>query len=430
MKIWIRLAAVSVGCLALGVALALVLLVRLMHTPPSHTIEALQYLVTSSILALTLGSAALLALSRFLPSLAIKIGVASALATLVAILTVLYTPWMMFASSHDLYLLIIALLYFVATMLAFSFIIATTTTRQLHALHEGAIKIASGDFGSRVEVDGADEVADLAHAFNRMSTDLEQNFVRERQLELARRDLIASVSHDLRTPLAAIRAMVEAINDGVVTEPEAIRRYLGSIQLETQQLAQLIEDLFELSRIESGNLELHLTTVPLPELVFETVEGMRVQAEEKRVDLLAVSGDAVPALALDGPRVQRVLINLIQNAVRHTPSGGRVEVEVSETHGNVCLSVADTGEGIADDDRARVFDQFYRSEKSRSRDGGGAGLGLAIARGIVEAHSGAIRVESRPGHGSRFVVIFPTSVPAVTAKGWESVPEPLALPDR
>ena len=404
MKLWIKLGAVAVGCVALGVGVALVLLIAWLHTPPSHTVAALQYLVTSAVVSLTVGTAALLGLSRFVPNLALKIGFACTFGSVAAIVNVLYTPWMMFASRNDLYILLITLIYFVTISLAFAFIIATATTRQLNALHEGAMKIGSGDFGTSVEVQGADEVADLAKAFNRMSAELERQFERERQMEQARRDLIAAVSHDLRTPLAAIRAMVEAITDGVVTEPETVQRYLGLIQQESRHLGQLIEDLFELSRIESGSVELQLASVPLAELVTETVEVMRIQAEERGVELQAVCDGEVPALALDGPRIQRVLINLIQNALRHTPPGGQVQVEVGRSDGHVEVAVADTGEGIAPADQAHVFDQFYRGEKSRSRDSGGAGLGLAIARGIVEAHRGSIRVESNRGQGARFVV--------------------------
>jgi signal transduction histidine kinase len=404
MNVWLRLGAVAAGCVALGVGIALVLLVELLHTPPSHTVEALKYLVSSAIVSLAVGAAVLLGLSRFLPNLALKIGVASTFASVAAILIVLFTPWMMFTSRNDLYLLLITLIYFVTISIAFAYIIATATTRQLRALHEGAIRVASGEFGAKVDVQGADEVADLAQAFNRMSLELGRHFERERQLEKARRDLIASVSHDLRTPLASIRAMVEAINDGVVSDQETVGRYLGLIQQETQRLGQLIEDLFELSRIESGSLELRLASVPITELVTEAVEGLRIQAEEKGVELEAVCRTDVPVLPLDGPRIQRALVNLIQNAVRHTPPGGQVHVDVGRENGHVRVAVVDTGEGIAPEDQPHVFDQFYRGEKSRSRGSGGAGLGLAIARGIIEAHRGSIRVESSPGKGSRFVV--------------------------
>jgi signal transduction histidine kinase len=403
-KSWMRLSAVVIACVATGVVVALVLLVTWLHTSSSHTVEALQYLITSAAVSLALGALALLLLSRYLPNLALKIGVASAFASAAAILNVLYTPWMMFSSRNDLYLLLITLIYFVTISLAFAFIIATITTRQLQALHLGATRIASGKFGTRVQVQGTDEIADLANAFNRMSTELEQHFARERQLEHARRDLIAAVSHDLRTPLTSIRAMVEAINDGVVHDKETERRYLGLIQSETEHLGRLIEDLFELSRIESGSLELKLSTIPLAELVSETVEVMKIQGQKKGVEVLVKYEGETPALPLDGPRIQRVLVNLIQNAIRHTPAGGRVQVQVGRRNGHVEVTVADSGEGIAPEDRSRVFDQFYRGEKSRSRESGGAGLGLAIAKGIVEAHCGSIQVESNHGKGSRFVV--------------------------
>lgn len=406
MRIWLRLAVIALLCLALATGVALLLLVELLHDPPSHVEEALLYLVTSGVLSLIVGTAAMLILSRYVPSLGLKTGVAFLFGSAAAIVNVMFTPWLMFASRTDFYLLIITLLYFVLISLAFAFIIATTTTRQLQALHQGALEVAEGRFGVTVDVQGADEVADLARAFNRMSLELGQYFDRKQQLEQARRDLIAAVSHDLRTPLASIRAMIEAINDEVVTEPAAVKRYLGLIQQESQHLGQLIEDLFELSRIESGSLELRLSSVPLPELVLETVDGLRVQAEERGVELEAICENDVPPLPLDGPRIQRVLINLIQNAVRHTPPGGHVQVEVARDADHVRLAVVDTGEGIAPEDQSRIFDQFYRGEKSRTRDGRGAGLGLAIARGIVEAHRGSIQVESQPGMGARFVVTF------------------------
>jgi two-component system sensor histidine kinase ResE len=198
--------------------------------------------------------------------------------------------------------------------------------------------------------------------------------------------------------------MVEAINDGVVTQPVEVKRYLSLIQQESEHLGQLIEDLFELSRIESGTLELHLTPIPLSELVMETVDGLQIQARERGVHLEARCDGAAPDQMLDGPRIQRVLVNLIQNAIRHTPRDGEVCVEVAYRDGGIRVAVSDTGEGITAEDQKHVFDRFFRGERSRSRESGGTGLGLAIARGIVEAHRGTIRVQSSPGQGARFVV--------------------------
>jgi len=400
----LRFAAVAFVCLALGAGIALLLFVELLHAPLSHTIEALEYFLTSGLVSLLVGAVTLLIAARFVPRLGVKVGIASIAGSVAAILNVIYTPLLMFSARSDLYILVTTLLYVLAISLAFAFLVGTSLTRQLRALHDGALRLASGQFGATVEVRGIDEVAGLGRAFNRMSTELGASFERQRRLEEERRNLIAAVSHDLRTPLASIRAMIESLNDGVVSEPEAVQRYLGLIQQETDRLEQLIEDLFELSRIESGDFELRLTSIPVTELVTETVDGLQAQAEKKGVVLQAICRTAVPPLLLDGPRMERVLVNLIQNAVRHTPSGGEVRVEVDGQDGHVQVTVSDTGEGITAEDQPHIFDRFYRGEKSRSRESGGAGLGLAIARGIVEAHRGRIQVESNPGRGSRFIV--------------------------
>ncbi len=290
--------------------------------------------------------------------------------------------------------------------LALAIVVGFVVSKQIKPLHEGARRLAAGHFDTRVSVDGRDEVADLAKTFNRMSAELGESFARQRHMEEERRQMMAAVSHDLRTPLSSLRVMIEAINDGVVSDPAEIRRYLRLMQQESENLGKLIDDLFELVRLESGGIELRLAAVPLIELVTETVDGMSAQAQERGIELRAICPPELPALVIDGPRMQRVLFNLIQNALHHTPTGGTVEVEVRRAGEHVELLVTDTGSGIAPEDRAHVFERFYRGDKARSRsnDGAGAGLGLAIARGIVEAHRGSITVESPPGKGARFVV--------------------------
>ncbi len=404
MTVWGRLAAVVSLCFAIGVLLAWVLFVTWLHAPPSHVREALWYLVSSGLISLSVGFAAMYLVTRLVPSLWMKIVIASVIGSVAAIVDVIYTPLLMFAEKADKDILIITMLYFLALSCAFAFLVAAFTTGQIRALHQGALRLASGQFGTSVRVTGADEIADLGAAFNRMSCEMGASFERQRQLEQERRDLMSAVSHDLRTPLASLRAMVEAINDGVVTEPEAVHRYLGLIQRETEHLGSLIEDLFELARIESGSMELRLSSVPLGELVIEAVDSLRLEADEKGVLLQTVQHGDVPPLALDGPQMQRVFVNLIQNAIRHTPAGGQVQVELGRENGQVAVAVTDTGEGISPEDRPHVFERFYRGEKSRSRESGGAGLGLAIARGIVEAHQGTIQLEHGAERGSRFVI--------------------------
>jgi signal transduction histidine kinase len=406
MKLWVKLAEVAAACLIAGLILSAFLLADWLHAPGHHTEVALRYLLITGVISLLAGVAALILASHFVPNLGVKIALASLFGSIAALINVVVTPLLMFSERSDKYILVITLLYFVVISLAFAAIVGVFTTQQIHTLHDGVRRLAAGRFGERVAVQGTDEVADLARTFNALSVQLAASMERERLLESERRDMIAAISHDLRTPLASIRAMVEAINDRVVTDEAEVRRYLHLIQHESENLARLIEDLFELARIESGSLELRLESVPLTDLVTETVESLRLQAQEKGVDLRSHCDAAVGALALDGPRMQRVLINLIENAVRHTPSGGAVDVAVEREDGHVRLAVADTGEGIAAEDRPHVFERFYRGDKARSRATGssGAGLGLAISRAIVEAHHGTIDLESTPGEGTRFVV--------------------------
>ncbi|MGH2442068.1 MAG: sensor histidine kinase [Chloroflexota bacterium] len=409
MKVWVRAAIFVSGCLAVGLALSLLLLVSWLRAPQHHVVVAVQYLLVSGVVSLGLGVVGLFAASRYAPTLGIKIALAALFGSAAALINILVTPLLMFSERSDKYLLVITLLYFVTISVAFASIIAAFTSHQIRALHQGALELAGGNFESRVEVRGLDELADLSRAFNSMSSELGAAFERQRALERERRELLAAVSHDLRTPLASIRAMTEAINDGVVAQPDDVRRYMHSIQHESERLARLIDDLFELTRIENGTLALRLSSVPISELVAETVQGLLVQAQERNITLEFTSDHDLPVLALDGPRMQQVLVNLIQNALRHTQPGGRVRVAVQTQENRVMLVVTDTGEGIAPEDQPHVFELFYRGDKSRSRseDGEGAGLGLAIARAIVEAHAGGIRVDSAPGKGARFEVTLP-----------------------
>jgi len=207
--------------------------------------------------------------------------------------------------------------------------------------------------------------------------------------EAARRQLVAAVSHDLRTPLAALRLLVEAVDDDIVDEPTR-RRYLATMQTHIQSLSAMIDDLFELSRIEAGDIDWAIRRVELAPLVDETVAAMAPEGRARRVEVRSELDGAALVAAADPERIQRVLFNLIRNAIRHTPADGSVVVRAREGSDAVEIEVADSGPGIAPADRAKVFDAFYRGEPHAARDEGGAGLGLAIARAIVETHGGRI----------------------------------------
>jgi signal transduction histidine kinase len=218
-----------------------------------------------------------------------------------------------------------------------------------------------------------------------------------REIEEARRQLVAAASHDLRTPLASLRLLVESIDDGVATG-ETRDRYLKEIRTHVAVLSDLIDDLFELSRIEAGDISWTMRQVELRDLIGDTVAAMRAPAEERGVTIAADLPSGAVIAEANAEKVQRVLFNLIQNAIRHTPADGSVTVRARSAGSGVEVEVADSGEGIPDDDGERVFEAFYRGDAARGEEG--AGLGLAISRAIVEAHGGKIWLEDG-GPGTR-----------------------------
>jgi signal transduction histidine kinase len=310
----------------------------------------------------------------------------------------------MFISEHDRSILLTMLLFASLLAVGFSLYGAAPLARRVEQLRRGTARLADGDLGAEVPAEGRDELAKLAEDFNRMAQRLAEASDREKEAEKSRRDLVAAVSHDLRTPLTSARALIEAVADGVVEDPETQARYLASARSELEKLGRLVEDLFELSRIDAGALRLNLEVASLGDLISDTLSGFKYQAENRGVRLVGEVADGVDPVLANPPRLQRVLYNLVSNALRHTPADGAVFLRAEPAGGMVRVEVSDTGEGIAPEDLPRVFESSFRGERSRTRTptGDGAGLGLAIARGLIEAHGGEISVESRPGHGSRF----------------------------
>jgi len=312
----------------------------------------------------------------------------------------------MFISGHDLSLLLTMLTFAAALSVGFGLLYAMPLSRRIERVRAGTERIAGGQLGSEVRVEGHDEVAGLADDFNRMARALESAAEREREMEKSRRDLVAAVSHDLRTPLASTRALIEALADGVAADPQTERRYLSSAIRELEHLGRLVDDLFELARIDAGLLELTLEEASLHDLISDTISSFQPQAEQRGVRLAGeIVGDVDPVLA-NTPRLQRVLHNLVSNALRHTQEDGTVTLRATREGERARVEVSDTGEGIASEDLPHVFERAFRGERSRTRfekdDAPGAGLGLAIARGLVKAHGGTMDVESDLGRGSRF----------------------------
>jgi two-component system sensor histidine kinase BaeS len=279
--------------------------------------------------------------------------------------------------------------------LAGALLLGQQILRPLDGLRAASRRLAGGDLSARAQASGPRELRELGASFNEMAANLEQLFD-------ARRELVAWASHDLRTPLASLRAMVEALDDGLA-EPE---EYLPAIKAQTQILSGLVEDLFELARIDSGALALELREASLGELVTSCVEALEADAHAHGVRLeFRLADDLFVTVAPD--KVQRVLMNLLANAVRHARPDGEVAVIVETESDHVVVAVEDDGNGLPPDAPQRMFERFWRADDSRTRASGGAGLGLAIAQGLVQAHGGTIWAENRQGGGARVAFTLP-----------------------
>ena len=316
---------------------------------------------------------------------------------------------LMFLSAHDAFLMVL-LLVFAGGLIAYAAsVLASGLMRDIESVRDGVRAVGEGSRDIEIATEGNDEMSELAEAANRMAARLGASESEREVAEAARRDLVAAVSHDLRTPLTSLRLLAGAVEEELVDE-DTRRRYLAQMSGHIEALSGLIDDLFELSRLEAGDIQWSMQQVALDELVAETVEAMQPHADQKRVAVRAeVSALVAPARA-NPEKLQRVLLNLIQNAIRHTPADGSVTVAAVSNGATVEVEVADTGEGVAPEERERVFEPFFRGGEGRSRTGEGTGLGLAICRAIVEAHGGKIWLADSPS-GTR--VRF--SLPSATA---------------
>ncbi|MEX2459335.1 MAG: HAMP domain-containing sensor histidine kinase, partial [Actinomycetota bacterium] len=311
----------------------------------------------------------------------------------------------MFISDHDLHVLWVVLIVAVTVAIVAALVLGQRVVAARRALGETARRIGEGLSPAAADPSETAEFRALAAELQEMSRRLEEARFRERALEASRRELVAWISHDLRTPLAGIRAMSEALEDGVVSDAETVAEYHARLRREADHLAGLVDDLFELSRIQAGALRLEMERVSLSDLVSDAIAAADPVAAAKRV---RVSGrtDSAPELSLSASDFSRVLRNLLENAIRHTPADGTVWVEAGVADGRAYVSVADGCGGIPPPDLDRVFDLAFRGEAARTPGDGGAGLGLSIARGIVDAHEGEIEVENA-GDGCRFTVRLP-----------------------
>ena len=269
-------------------------------------------------------------------------------------------------------------------------------TDPLRRLDVAAQRIARGEFGERVDMASSDEIGRLAQSFDRMAESLDRS-------ERSKRQMIADVSHELRTPLAAVRSALEGLRDGLVeATPETLAALHDKILLTTR----LVRDLHQLTLADSGRLSIHPAPCSIDEIIDPIAETIGVQMEDAGIRLEQRMDEGLPKVLADRQRIEQVLLNLLSNAMRHTPAGGTITVSAEVLPGEIEITVCDDGSGLSDADLEHAFDRFYRADEARTSDAG-AGLGLPIAKAIVEAHGGAIRAENVPEGGACFRFTLP-----------------------
>jgi signal transduction histidine kinase len=332
-------------------------------------------------------------------TLRLQLAVLALLAVCLPLGVVLASGLVMFGLHHDVAILGIAVVSALAALVG-AYLLGRRILQPLALLRATSARLAAGDLGARAPEAGPRELREVAGSFNEMAASIERLFD-------ARRELVAWASHDLRTPLASLRAMAEALEDGLASPAE----YVPAIRAQTEILSRLVEDLFELAMIDSGALTLELREARLADVVASCLGALEAEARAQDVTLEAQLDPLDPPVRIAPDKVERVLLNLLANAVRHTRPAGAVSVRVEPSSDHVVVAVEDTGDGLDPEAPQRMFERFWRADGSRTRASGGAGLGLAISRGLVEAHGGRIWAENRREGGARVAFTLPLAQP-------------------
>lgn len=283
----------------------------------------------------------------------------------------------------------------IGTLIAF--FISRFTTNPIKEMVEFSKRIERGNYSARININTNDEIGGLAKALNHMAEHLSE-------IEKMRKTLVQNVSHDLRTPLAVIKGYLETLNDEAFTKEER-KRSMQIIKNETERMESMLEELSELSLIDSKKYKLNLEKINLNEVVSETVEIMKIEAEKKGL-FLKMEQDRASYILADKKRIKEILMNLLSNAIKFTEKGG-VYIKSYQDEKNAVISIKDTGKGIAKEEIPHIFERFYRGEKSRSAKTGGLGIGLTIVKELVYAHKGRIKIKSELNKGTEFKVYFP-----------------------
>jgi signal transduction histidine kinase len=381
--------------------------------PAGDAARLVAYSVAGAAVAGVVAGGLLWALRR--ATIGLQVAVAALAAVLAVAIGVAWAASQMFIMKHDLRVLWVVLISAGTVGLIVAVLLGRRVADASRSVGEMARRLGETGpepMGGRSRSTAPGELAALATELEQTSARLAAAQAQAAALERSRRELVAWVSHDLRTPLAGVRAMVEALEDRVVEDDETVARYYATMRREIDRLAGLVNDLFELSRIQSGALSLDIESVALDELVGDAVAGAAIAAAAKGIDLRGEVGEPSPVVELSTPEMVRVVRNLLDNAIRHTPSGGVVVITagLDATGDGAEVAVQDACGGIPEQDLDSVFEMAYRGDAARTPGDGGGGLGLAVARGLVEAHHGEISVHNS-GPGCRFTVRLPLHRP-------------------
>lgn len=410
--------------LALGMFSALtaaVLIVTLNLNPPPDDIRLLVMFMTATggVTVIVAYLIYRLGRARWFPSLRWLLLIIVVITVLLVLLNVWVTAHLMFISEHDLILTAALLLFAGVTAVMFGIVVAGTFSTRIIDLSDAARHIAAGQLETRLTIKGSDELTEFARTFNWMADNLEKLDQQKRMVEQTRRDLIAWVSHDLRTPMTSIRAMLEAIIDEIVTDQESQRRYIGRALGEVNHLDHLINDLFELAKLDTGHIEGRFVRASLRDLISDVISTMNARAIAAKISLEGIIEENIDPVYLVPDKIQRAITNLIDNALRYTLTGGAITIRAYCVSPDcIRVDVHNTGSYIEPEDLPHIFTSFFRVERARPRaeDGRrGTGLGLAIARGFVEMHRGRLWAESVPGKGTTFCMELPRQQPMTAA---------------
>jgi len=413
------------GGIAFAAAIiALLWLVVTIHPPTNHVMILAISLFISGIVSITIGAGALwLVETAQLASIRLKFAIPAITTVAVIVVNVLMAAKFMFISAIDAQLLVVYLVFGAALALMLANAVSATIAHGIRRIALGAQRLASGRYGERLpaaRLGGIRELTDLAHSFNQMTISIQDAFAKRDAAETNRRQVVAALSHDVRTPITSMRAMIEAIDDEVISDPLVIRRYHHSIRNELRHLSALVDNLFDLSQLEAGTMRLEMTTLNFEDLLSDVLAAGQEQAERAGVTLTGHIDGELPCIMGDPRHLYRVLTNVVHNAMRFTPVNGTILLHATAQKSVITVYVIDTGSGIAEHDLPNVFSLSYRGDRARTRvavEGGssGTGLGLTIARSIIEAHGGMITAQSPLSAAARQILRdFSTSIPPLT----------------